>query len=80
MPLIPTYYVQACPVCGRSLHVPVQLLGQAAACQHCRATFVAHDPHAAHRQSTILSERVDTLLSRYQRMPSMRSRFVSDDF
>ena len=48
MNAIPTYYLQPCPVCGRSLHVPVQLLGETAVCQHCRATFVARAP-SGHR-------------------------------
>lgn len=67
MSLIPTYFVQSCPVCGRTLHVPIQLLGQRAACQHCRATFVARDLNGRHvpvsGPQAVLSQRVDTILN-----------------
>ena len=33
--------MQLCPVCGRSLRVPEQLLGQWVACGHCRGMFEA---------------------------------------
>jgi hypothetical protein len=67
-----TYFVQPCPVCGRSLHVPVQLLGQLAACSHCQGTFVARDPDAAQTIESDSStasfdkQRVDFLLSQRQ--------------
>lgn len=36
-----TYFVTSCPVCGRTLHAPVGLLGRRARCGHCGASFVA---------------------------------------
>ncbi len=37
-------YTQTCPVCGRSLHIRVTLLGRQVFCQHCGGGFVAADP------------------------------------
>jgi hypothetical protein len=39
-----TYFVQNCPVCGRSLQVRVELLGKTVSCRHCGGAFVARDP------------------------------------
>jgi len=36
-----TFFRQPCPVCGRPLNVPVNLLGSEAACSHCSAIFIA---------------------------------------
>lgn len=36
-----TFFRQPCPVCGRPLNVPVNLLGSEAACSHCAANFIA---------------------------------------
>jgi hypothetical protein len=67
---IATYFINPCPVCGRSLHIPVQLLGQKAICQHCRATFAARDPATAQASlddpRTALMRRVNTILSNCQ--------------
>ena len=67
MPTIETYFVQPCPVCGRSLQVSVQLLGREAACQHCGAPFVARDPACRPAVTSdphmVLADRVDALLS-----------------
>jgi hypothetical protein len=57
-------YHQHCPVCGRSLHVNVTLLGQTVYCQHCGGGFVACDPCNARRVSNSREERVDELLER----------------
>jgi DNA-directed RNA polymerase subunit RPC12/RpoP len=40
----PTYFVQECPTCGRSLHIRVEYLGRRVVCQHCRGAFLAADP------------------------------------
>jgi hypothetical protein len=34
---------QPCPVCGRTLHIRVHLLGRRVYCQHCGGGFVARD-------------------------------------
>lgn len=39
-----TYFVQACPVCGRRLQIRVEYLGKKVVCQHCRGELVASDP------------------------------------
>ena len=39
-----TYFVQSCPICGRSLQIRLEYLGRTVACQHCRGTFTATDP------------------------------------
>jgi hypothetical protein len=67
VPAITTYFVQACPVCGRTLEVPIELLGETAACQHCTASFRARDtsrdPVAASDPRTLLMQHVDALLT-----------------
>ncbi|MCA9187734.1 MAG: response regulator [Pirellulaceae bacterium] len=40
----PTYYIQECPICGRTLQVRVQYLGREVTCMHCRGEFTACDP------------------------------------
>ncbi len=39
-----TYFVQACPVCGRRLQIRVEYLGKNVVCQHCQGQLVATDP------------------------------------
>lgn len=67
MPAIRTAFLQPCPVCGRLLRVPLQLLGKNAACHHCEAMFVARDPDSQHVPAkdprAALMERADALLS-----------------
>jgi len=69
MPGIKTYFVQSCPVCGRSLHVSVQLLGQVVACQHCQGNFVACDRDRGFAPAidprADLMQRVDRLLANH---------------
>jgi DNA-binding response OmpR family regulator len=60
-----THCLQTCPVCGRRLSLPVQLLGRVATCGHCRATFQARC--ADNQKDTVdshvlLYERADELL------------------
>ena len=40
----PTYFVQECPTCGRSLQIRVEYLGRRVVCQHCQGTLTAADP------------------------------------
>lgn len=40
---VSTNFWQRCPVCGRSLRVPVHFLGETVACSHCHGRFVARD-------------------------------------
>jgi hypothetical protein len=42
-----TFFLQACPVCGRRLQVPDKLLGCGVTCQHCSGSFVANHETAA---------------------------------
>lgn len=37
-----TYFKQPCPVCGRPLYVPIELLGSDASCTHCSGVFAAN--------------------------------------
>jgi ribosomal protein L37AE/L43A len=61
-----TYFVQACPTCGRKLQVRVTYLGKWIACQHCSAQFAACDPQSPESltsdSSVTLLARVDQLL------------------
>jgi ribosomal protein L37AE/L43A len=36
-----TYFVRACPTCGRMLEIRIELLGKEVSCQHCNAHFEA---------------------------------------
>jgi uncharacterized Zn finger protein len=36
-----TFFVRACPTCGRNLEVRVELLGRDVECVHCGANFTA---------------------------------------
>lgn len=40
----PTYFVQECPTCGRSLQIRVEYLGRKVVCQHCQGKLTAADP------------------------------------
>ncbi len=37
-----TFFRQSCPVCGRPLNVPIELLGSEASCSHCTGVFTAN--------------------------------------
>jgi hypothetical protein len=39
-----TYFVQACPTCGRRLQIRVEYLGKRLQCQHCQGQLIAADP------------------------------------
>jgi len=36
-----TFFFQECPVCGRSLRVPVKYFGREMSCSHCAGEFIA---------------------------------------
>jgi hypothetical protein len=36
-----TFFYQECPVCGRSLRVPVKHFGRQMSCSHCQGEFSA---------------------------------------
>jgi hypothetical protein len=63
----PTYYDQPCPVCGRSLRIPVQYQGRQVRCRHCHGQFEAYDPSSAdyppEESGVALLQRADELLS-----------------
>jgi hypothetical protein len=55
-----TYFYQECPVCARSLRVPVQYFGSIMSCSHCGGEFQAvadeQRPPGLSAHSTALSE------------------------
>lgn len=53
------HIVRSCPVCGRPLHIGVDLFGQSVTCGHCRGRFTASDSDDL---SGGLTARVDRLL------------------
>jgi len=57
----PTYFLQQCPACGRSLQVRVMYLGRPVICQHCERPFIAQDPANANADG---AEVADGLLQR----------------
>jgi DNA-directed RNA polymerase subunit RPC12/RpoP len=60
----PTYYVQECPTCGRTLEIRVEYLGKRVVCQHCRGALLAEDPSSRRAPATYWSllRRADHLL------------------
>jgi hypothetical protein len=45
-----TIFYQACPVCGRSLRVPVKFFGRPMSCSHCHGEFVAGEDQVARHE------------------------------
>jgi hypothetical protein len=41
MSIVQMLFLQSCPICGRTLCVPVERMGQSAGCRYCGASFVA---------------------------------------
>ncbi len=62
-----TFFLQACPTCGRQLQVHVQHLGKMVSCQHCHGRFTATDPSAVNvvepSASDSLIARADELIA-----------------
>jgi DNA-directed RNA polymerase subunit RPC12/RpoP len=60
----PTYFVQVCPTCGRSLEIRVDYLGRRVMCQHCQGKFLASDSRHAYdlSDSGVLMRRAEELL------------------
>ncbi len=57
-----TFFVRACPTCGRSLEVRVELLGRKVECEHCGANFVANEASDRDQDS-----RIEQVLARAQK-------------
>lgn len=60
-----TFFVQECPICGRSLEVRVTYLGRNVVCQHCGGSFTASDGSVelSPEDSGLLLLRVEELLA-----------------
>jgi hypothetical protein len=71
-----TYFVQACPICGRSLQIRLEYMGRTVACQHCHGQFTAVDPALKPVEPV---QPVDNLLSRVDELlaTSFAQRAVS---
>lgn len=39
-----TYFLQACPTCGRRARISIDYLGRRVVCLHCSGNFEARDP------------------------------------
>ena len=60
-----TYFLQACPTCGRKLQIRVAYLGRSVVCQHCQGPFIATDPASTPEvdlSSSAILRRADQLL------------------
>jgi hypothetical protein len=61
-----TFFIQECPICGRSLQVRIQYLGKLVRCLHCHGYFEACDPTSANYPPALsgidLMRRADQLL------------------
>ncbi len=67
----PVYFLQGCPVCGRTLRIRVTLLGKRVYCQHCGGGFVAVDPSmgsAPPAPERVPDSMVDELIERAELM------------
>jgi len=71
------YYVQECPICGRTLQVRVEYLGKKVSCQHCAASFRAVDPSSGELDPT---ESGISLLARAEELIESASTRVSTRF
>ena len=69
---MPTHFNQGCPVCGRRLRVPVQLLGKQVCCQHCGQEMLATSDDSEQQTSINLRKRVDRLLARSKQFANSR--------
>ncbi len=74
------FFVQACPTCGRRLHVRVEHLGRKVMCPHCRAWLVATDPSSVRGSEGLqggppLLRRAEELLSRCEHQTTRRRGF-----
>jgi hypothetical protein len=47
-----TVFYQECPICGRSLRVPVKYFGRQMACSHCEGIFQAGKDQIARDEET----------------------------
>lgn len=57
-----TIFVRACPTCGRSLEIRVELLGRHVECVHCSANFLASEENTRSEDDL----RIDRVLARAQ--------------
>ena len=60
-----TFFVQACPTCGRRLNIRVEHLGRKMVCQHCRGRFTACDPAG---RSLSEADSADAIMQRAERL------------
>ncbi len=67
-----TFFLRACPVCGRRLQIRIQFLGRNVQCRHCAAEFVAQDPKLPESSSSDsgpnLLHRAEELLASYEEL------------
>ncbi|RMF37872.1 MAG: hypothetical protein D6753_16775 [Planctomycetota bacterium] len=57
-----TFFVRACPTCGRNLEVRVELMAREVECVHCGASFIA----SAESSSIFDDQRIEQILARAQ--------------
>ena len=56
-------FAKACPTCGRTLQIPVELLGRDVCCHGCGASFKAKTSDEVHlRIDEDIDQRVDRLI------------------
>lgn len=56
-----TFFVRACPTCGRNLEIRVELLGRNVECVHCGAKFNSNE-----KTETYDDQKIDQILARAQ--------------
>ena len=66
-------FIQQCPWCARTLHIPVQYLDRQVDCRHCKGRFVARDRESSHYSASdsglSLLRRADEMLELAQLRP-----------
>ena len=63
----PSYFLQECSTCGRSLRIRVEYLGKRVVCQHCKTHFRAAEAvgrgESPVKVESVVLKRADRLLS-----------------
>ena len=66
MPTQASRFIQQCPWCDKSLHIPVEYLSKQVSCKHCNGRFIASDREAGQESTSdsglALLRRADEML------------------
>lgn len=57
-----TYFVRACPTCGRTLEIRVEWLNRKVECSHCHGVFLASE----REERPVSDQKIEQILARTQ--------------